>query len=445
MVYDVLENFYIQFPFQLLISEGIFLIDVPRRRHFIPRLILCLVLEIVLGALLESVLIFLIPQSLFQYVLLYLGYALLTMIPILGSFDIGISELIFVLAGGYATEHMVFALSRMVLHMIGGKHPLYGNLIHLLITRYVIYLLGAAIIYLLLIRTKKNVNKLRDSDFRIAVLGLIIMVFAIGFSVYWSYPEEYIGTRIGDIICPAYSFLCCALVLLMEYYVLRENGMKHEQEMMEQLLWISSAQQKSSKEAIDIINMKCHDLKHQMKALEKLEDDQSKTEYLQEIREAVSIYDATYHTGCSALDYVLREKTLLFNERRIEFSCMVEGRMISYISSADLYALMGNALDNALERVLKEKEGERIISFQIKHHHDMVLIHLENRCSSTVKFEDGVPLTEKEDKTWHGFGVKSMRYIVEKYHGNLMMSVKDGSFHMNILFPRTISRRDIPA
>lgn len=435
MIYNFFETFCIQFPFQLLISEGIFLIDTPKKRHFAPRLAFCLILQIVLGALWEAILICLMPQSLFQYVLLYFGYALLSMIPILGSFDVGVQELIFILAGGYATEHMIFALSRIVLHLIHNRYELYGNLLHLLFTRYVIYLLGAAVIYVLIIRTKNKDNKLQDSDVRIAVLGFIIMVFAIGFSVYWSYPKDYIGTLIGDVICPAYSFLCCALVLLMEYYVLRENSMKREREMMEQLLQMSTMQQKSSKEAIDIINMKCHDLKHQMKALAKIENDQSRAEYLQEIREAVSIYDATYHTGCSALDYVLREKTLLFNERRIEFSCMVEGRMISYMSSADVYALMGNALDNALERVMKEKEGERIISFQIKHHHDMVLIHLENRCSSTLKFEDGVPVTDKKDKTRHGFGVKSMGYIVRKYHGELMMSVENGRFNLDILFP----------
>lgn len=388
-----------------------------------------------MSALLEELLLCVTPQTLVPYVLLYLGYAFLSMIPILGSFDIGGKELIFILAGGYATEHMTFALSKIFLHLLHLEYMLYGSLLHLLVTRYLIYILGALSVYFILIRTKKRESKLKDSDFRIAALAFIIMVFAIGFSVYWSYPEEYLGTRIGEVICPAYSFLCCALVLSMEYYVLRENGMKHEQEMMEQLLQMSTVQQKSSKEAIDIINMKCHDLKHQMKALAKIEDDRSRAEYLQEIHDAVSIYDATYHTGCSALDYVLREKTLLFHEHGIEFSCMVEGEMITRMTSADVYALMGNALDNALEHVLKEKEGERVISFQVKRHNQMVLIHLEHRCSTELRFENGFPLTDKKDKTRHGFGVKSMKYIAEKYQGELVMSVRDGKFNLDILLP----------
>lgn len=435
MLYDLFEHLYIQFPFQLLVSEAIFLIDVPKRKHFFPRLLAGLGLQLLLSALWEAVLIPSVPQSLFRYVLLYLGYAVLTVIPIMCSVEIGIRELIFVLTGGYATEHMIFALTRILLPLSPYEYQLNGSLAHLLLTRYVIYMIGAGGVYFLIIHTKGKENQLKDSDFRIIALAFIIMVSAIGFSVYWSYPEQYIGTLMGDVICPAYSFLCCVLVLLMEYYVLHENAMKHEREMMEQLLRISEAQQQSSKEAIDIINMKCHDLKHQMKALEKMEDGQSRTEYIQEIREAVSIYDATYHTGCSALDYVLREKTLIFNEREIEFSCMVEGQMISYMISADVYALMGNALDNALERVLREKEGERIISLQIKRRNDMVLLHLENRCSSRLEFEDGMPLTEKKDRTKHGFGVKSMRYIAEKYDGQLFMTVGAGKFNLDILLP----------
>lgn len=439
MLYDFFSNVYIQFSFQLLISESIFLIGLPKRKKFLLRGLFGLVIQIFLSALWEKVLIPTEPDALFRYVLLYLGYVSMTVIPIMSSFNINRRELVFILAGGYATEHMTFALSRIVLHVLHQEYLLYGSLTHLLITRYLVYIIGALGVYFLIIHTKSKENQLGDSDFRIVLLALVIMIFAIGFSVYWSYPTEYAGTRMGEVICPAYSFLCCVLVLLMEYYVLRENAMKHEREMMEQLIKISNTQQQSSKEAIDIINMKCHDLKHQMKALEKMEDIRSRNQYLQEIRDAVSIYDATYNTGCSALDYVLREKTLIFNERNIEFSCMVEGKMISYMSSADVYALMGNALDNALERMEKERDGERVISLQIKCRHDMVLIHLENRCSSELEFRDGMPVTEKKDRTRHGFGMKSMRYITEKYHGEIMTSVRDGKFNLDILFPSQIA------
>lgn len=114
---------------------------------------------------------------------------------------------------------------------------------------------------------------------------------------------------------------------------------------------------------------------------------------------------------------------------------MAEGKLLSFMTPADIYALMGNALDNALERVLQEKAEERVISLQIKGHGEMILIHMENRCSREPEFQDGLPITDKEDKQNHGFGVRSIRYITEKYHGELYMRVKNGMFFLDIIFP----------
>ncbi len=92
-----------------------------------------------------------------------------------------------------------------------------------------------------------------------------------------------------------------------------------------------------------------------------MEDEETRSGYLKEITGAISIYDATYNTGCRPLDYVLREKSLLFNEYQVEFSCMAEGECIDFMTAADVYALFGNALDNALECVQEEKKRGRAV------------------------------------------------------------------------------------
>lgn len=431
MVYAFLSHEYIQFSCQLLISEIVFLIGCKKKEHFAVRFAGAIVLQFVLSFLWKLGNEAWFGDLLFGKVLLYLGYASLTLIPVLGSFEIEPLERIFILAGGYATEHMTFAASKIIIYLFRINRS--QTFLYLLVTSYLIYILGAALVYVLIIRGNQTRSGFRRGDLRIAVLGLVLMFAAIGLSVCWSYPENHAGTWLRDVICPSYSFLCCALVLVMEYHVLRENNLKHEQELMEQLLQMANSQQKSAREAIDIINIKCHDLKHQIRAMAKLEDAQTRSDYMREIQEAVSIYDATYHTGCKALDYVLREKTLLFNERQVEFSCMADGGLIDFMAPADVYALMGNALDNALESVIQESEGERVISLQIRRRDEMVLVHLENRCSRKTKFQDGLPVTVKKDKNQHGFGVRSIRYIVEKYDGELFMSARNGRFYLDIL------------
>lgn len=266
------------------------------------------------------------------------------------------------------------------------------------------------------------------------LMSFLILFSAIILSVYSDNILTY-DNALTEIVCPAYGLLCSLLILSMEYYVFRENRLTREKSVMEQLLQIAEIQKESTKEAIDIINIKCHDLKHQMKVLMNMEDREERKEYIEEMRRAVSIYDAAYHTGCESLDYILREKTLISNEYQVAFSCMADGAALSFMHPADLYALMGNALDNALESVIREEEGKRVISLKISRHGNMVSIQLENTCSRNVEFEDGMPVTDKEDKRYHGFGVRSIRYVVEKYNGEFQMRVRNGCFRLDILLP----------
>lgn len=433
-IYSIINMNFVHFPVELIICEVIFLLKKPRREHFLTKLLLSMILYFSLAFGWMTLIDSLQTESLMPLVFLYLGYALLTAIPIGICFDIQGLELLFSIAGGYATQHMCFALLRIYLYVT--RHSLEVDGMYRIFTQYIVYILWAFIIYMLIIRRNQNKDEFVDTDIRIAVLALVLALAAIGLSVFYSNPADAPLNMYNGILCPAYGILCCALVLMMEYYVLRENRMKKEHEMMEELLQMANAQQKSSREAINIINMKCHDLKHQLKAFTDMSESSERMEYVREVQQAVSIYDAIFHTGSEPLDYVLREKSLIMNEYDVAFSCMANGALINFMSPADIYALMGNALDNALECVVREKEGERSVSLHINQYQDMILLHLENRCSTVPEFEDDLPVTGKADRNRHGFGVRSIQYIAEKYDGTLSMKVRDGQFLLDILFPK---------
>lgn len=44
-----------------------------------------------------------------------------------------------------------------------------------------------------------------------------------------------------------------------------------------------------------------------------------------------------------------------------------------------------------------------------------------------------MPKTTKQDKRFHGYGMKSIRKIVEKYNGSVTVNAKDGWFELRIL------------
>ena len=436
-IYEIMvHRNYIQFSAQLLICEIPFLIGIKKKNNFPLRSITAVILQLLLA---WAWCRFLTPYGseafMLPYVFVYIGYAVFSGIAVGLTFEVPWLEIIFIVAAGYATQHMCFALSRMGLYLLNIPYSTAPErLMHALVTRYGIFPLAALLIYYVAVKGNQKRSKLENGDLRITVLAAVLLLTAITLSVYWSYDSELEGTKIGGMICPAYSFICSAFVLILAYRVLWENGMKKEHEKMEEMLRMADIQQKSSREAIDIINIKCHDLKHQLRALEWVENEETRSDYLKEITGAISIYDATYNTGCRPLDYVLREKTLLFNEYQVEFSCMAEGHCIDFMTAADVYALFGNALDNALECVQEEKEEERFISLHLTKRGEIVIVHVENRCSREVQFQDGFPVTHKKDKTRHGFGVRSIAYIVEKYDGQVFMKAENGKYLLDIMF-----------
>lgn len=433
-LYDFMKLNFIHFPVELLICEVIFLIKKPRREHFAVRLVISFILYFLISAGWMTWIDSFGTDSLLPQVFLYLGYALYTAVPIYICFEIYTLELLFSIAGGYATQHMCFALLRIFLYLT--QHSLEVSGMNRIFTQYIFYIIWAVMIYMIIIRRNQRKDEVESSDVRIVILALIVALTAIVLSVFYTNPTDASLNMYNCVLCPIYGLVCCMLILMMEYYVLRENRMKREHEIMEQLLQMANSQQKSSKEAIDIINMKCHDLKHQLKAFSSMSESEERMDYVKEVQQAVSIYDAIFHTGSEELDYVLREKSLMFNEYHIAFSCMANGSLLYFMTSADIYALMGNALDNALECEIQEKENERSVSLHINQHHDMILIHLENRCSVRPRFEADLPLTNKTDQNQHGFGVRSMRYIAEKYNGSIQMTVRDEKFLLDILLPK---------
>jgi len=130
------------------------------------------------------------------------------------------------------------------------------------------------------------------------------------------------------------------------------------------------------------------------------------------------------------------EKGLFCQEHDIQWTCMVNGSKLSFMKIEDIYAVFGNALDNAVEAVLCLAEKEkRVISVQTLEQNQLLLIQIRNYYDQELHFENGLPLTTKCDKTQHGYGMKSIRHIVETYDGILTVQAQDGIFMLQILLP----------
>lgn len=93
-------------------------------------------------------------------------------------------------------------------------------------------------------------------------------------------------------------------------------------------------------------------------------------------------------------------------------------------------------MDNAIEAVEKLKEKEkRQIDVMIYRQHNFLVMNIINPMPEHLLYEEGIPITTKQDKHSHGFGLRSIRQILKKYEGFLNVSEEDGCFSLKMLIP----------
>ncbi|WP_233638279.1 ATP-binding protein [Carnobacterium maltaromaticum] len=98
--------------------------------------------------------------------------------------------------------------------------------------------------------------------------------------------------------------------------------------------------------------------------------------------------------------------------------------------------MFGNALDNAIEAVLRNAELEqRLVNLRVSKRGDFVIILVENYVPDLDELSEGLPETTKTNKDYHGYGLKSIDYIAGKYEGNMNVSVKNNWFLLKVLLP----------
>ncbi len=152
--------------------------------------------------------------------------------------------------------------------------------------------------------------------------------------------------------------------------------------------------------------------------------------------EAIRDYDAQYKTGSSVLDTVLTDKSMFCARHGIELTCVADGAKLGFMDTMDICSIFGNLLDNAIECELRVPEKEkRLIHLAVYAKKDFLVIQCENYCLDRLEFQDGLPVTTKRDKAFHGFGLKSIRYAADKYGGAMSIRGRDGWFEIVLMIP----------
>jgi hypothetical protein len=416
----------VNYMLELFIACSMFIFLLEKRSGFWIRYISATVIGLVLGGFIWeqfmrpafSVLSFLFWAAFFIFCIPYLMLCC----------SLSISEAVYCSICGFAIQHFA-SESCLLFKLVVGEFD--GILAAYALVYLVIYILFYHIFVKKLVENGKVDFRAKKSALSLIALILIVLIISVIKKHFYTDDTKYLG-----MVCQIYDMFCCAFILWGQVSQKEALHLQHELDYMDYMWHQQQDQYQLTQENIDIINRKCHDLKHQIRALSDMQNGEQKDAFISNIEEAIMIYDASIDTGNKALDTVIMEKSLFCKEHGITLSCIADGTKLDFMDIIDLYTIFGNALDNAIESVDKlEDKEKKVVVVKVFTKDELLMIQVENYLDSELVFQNELPVTTKEEKYFHGFGIKSIQYTVHKYNGCITINTDRRLFQLQILIP----------
>ena len=431
---------------EMVVAMSTFIYSFKRQKYFIVRLLLGL------AVLFTAVCFFPTAQiDVFRALLLYVVIFLLSVTAAKFCYKASWQNLIFCAIAAYLLRHLAYILLDILIECISALFdlsmrfdPYYTEgyvqtsfeaflfTVCYLLTYFIVFWFG----YYICASRVRTAGKVKLAGVWLIILTGSIMVFALFFSLLMSFNEE--KDLLSTWIARGYGVLSCLVVLCLQFSKLKEAETNDGLVMVRNLLEEEQRQYAVIKQSMDMINIKCHDIKHMIGAFHSkvglYEDEFAK------IENSISILASVITTGNETLDMVLTDKIYQAERLGITLTCIADGALLSFMKPSDVYSLVGNALNNAINAVQKSELPVRSISFFLQKVNNMAFLQVENYFKGQLSFVDGLPQTTSGDCINHGYGMQSMRTIAQCYDATMTVNIEqdeeDGSlFQLNILFP----------
>ncbi len=426
-----------QFMIELILAEALFLKNLCRREYFILRLIAGLAVIFAVS--------FFFPLASYGAIYISLMFFVLFAVTLFASWSLfkeSFLKILFCCIAGYTVQHLSYELYNLVLNVMGvdvSSFIMYGSqsavvfpnafvaivyfYVYIVIYFFCCFFFGGLIC--------KNEKLQIKSVFIFVLVGVLLAVDIIlnAFVVSVIAPD---ANTVYLIIVGLYNIISCVIALFLQFQVTLRYKLEESLNTIMLIRRKEKEQYAYTKETIELINLKCHDLKHQIRNMgDGLSINEEST---RKIENLISIYDSTVRTDNEALDTILTEKRLICNQKGIKLSCIADGKQLDFMEDEDIYSLFGNILDNAVEAVQSLDADKRIISLRVRAVGNIVSVNVNNYYEKKLAFEDGIPQTTKPDKRFHGYGLKSVKYVCDKYGGDFSINTDNHQFVINILF-----------
>ena len=306
------------------------------------------------------------------------------------------------------------------------------------IEKIVIYFCSRICITLIVIVIKKY--EIKKNIYRFRYIFIIISILFLGFVRWYQLiiSDMAMGIRELQGRSGLISMFVVITVVLFLIILWVKNRILQEENNV--LVMEEQLQHQKYCEMVEVMEQNrelIHDTKHHFLVVQeylKNEEYDNLQKYVKKISDEFQRTVPKVYTGIKILDFILEQKRVVAQKSGIRYE--IDTMLLTGIPTTEqeTCALFGNSLDNAIEACCLVKTEEKWIKIQIRQINQLLSIELLNTFEIPCIRKQGVFETIKEEGSVHGYGIKSMRRIVDKYQGLITYEEKEKIFITKITF-----------
>lgn len=165
-----------------------------------------------------------------------------------------------------------------------------------------------------------------------------------------------------------------------------------------------------------------HDISKYLRAMEAQNGSAKLSETLAQVQDMVDSITPVVDVNNRVINVILNEYIQAAKDARTSIEMNVDVPSELPITAGDLYVLIGNTLDNALNACVELPVDERKISVTLKMHNEILFYRVCNPYS--------INHVRRPQSRFHGYGLKNVKRCIGKYHGSLEICSEGNIFEL---------------
>jgi signal transduction histidine kinase len=294
-------------------------------------------------------------------------------------------------------------------------------------------------LYLLLKKNKyRKENSNLNNKYYLMVVAILILTVTVTVLLIWMYgninvDNDNVNNKL--VIMTLCVSLISIIAIVLTDRILKDMGEKHKNDLELQKMKLEHSYFSDVNTILEEIRILRHDLRGELAIIYGYNELNQREKISNHIEKKLKELDIQHMPQIDDENVLSAFLNFKFKEAKsnnitVDFKSNLSGDDEIYIDKEDICRILNNIMNNAIEACSKCEQ--KYVKLSINKYDDYIFIKSENPYKDKLQVDGKRILTIKSDKSMHGYGLKSVINIAEKFNGFVDINYDDSIFKVNV-------------